>query len=91
MGGNDDDGSDSLDNVIDSDSDQFSDTGFVNDEDVIPEHTGVRGPQSESILYPDDCKKLLQVCRGIRVSQGMEEGRNVFPQLGLPMGFLLIL
>ena len=37
---------------------------------MIREDVGVRGPQSISILYPHDCKKLVQVCRGM---QGIQE------------------
>ena len=61
-----------------SDSDKVSDTGYMNDQDIIPEYAGVRGPQSESILYPDDCKTLLQVCRGIKVVQDMDSSMNYF-------------
>ena len=56
---NEDDRNYELDDLHGSDSDKFSDTGYMNDQDIIPEHAGVRGPQSESILYPDDCKKLV--------------------------------
>ena len=54
-----------LDDLHDRDRDKFSDTGYMHDQEIIPEHAGVRGPQSASILYPHDCKKLVQVCRGI--------------------------
>ena len=67
-----------LDDLRGSDSDKFSDTGHMNDQDIIIEYAGVRGPHSESILYPDDCKKLLQVCRGIQVVQDMDSSMNSF-------------
>ena len=66
---NDDDINCVLDDLHDSESDKFSDTGYMNDQDMVPEYAGVRGPQSASILYPHDCKKLVQVCRGINVIQ----------------------
>ena len=75
---NEDDINYELDDLHGSDSDQFSDTGYMNDQDMIPEYAGVRGPQSETILYPDDCKKLLQVCRGIQVVQDMDSSMNYF-------------
>ena len=52
-----DDSNFALDDFHDSDSDKFSDTGYMNDQDLIPENAGVRGPKTESILYPHDCKK----------------------------------
>jgi len=73
-----DDSNFALDDFHDSDSDKFSDTGYMNDQDMNPENAGVRGPQSESILYPHDCKKLLQVCRGIKVVQDMDASMNSF-------------
>ena len=42
-------------------------------EEVIPEAAGVRGPQSVSVLFPQDCKKLIQVCRGIQRIQQCDE------------------
>ena len=66
------------DDFHDSDRDKFSDTGYMNAQDIIPEHAGVRGPQSESILYPHDCKKLVQVCRGIKVLQDLDSNMNAF-------------
>ena len=61
-----------LDDFHDSDSDKFSDTGYMNVQDMIPENAGVRGPQSESILYPHVGEKLVQVCRGINVLHGLD-------------------
>ena len=44
---------------------------------ITPEAAGVRGPQSESVLFPQDCKKLIQVCRGIlRLQQCDDEVKN---------------
>ena len=53
----------------------------MNDQDLIPEYAGVRGPQSASILYPHDCKKLVQVCRGIKVIHDVDANMNAF-QMG---------
>ena len=75
---NEDDRHFALDDLHDSDSDKFSDTGYMNDQDIIPEDAGVRGPQSASILYPHDCKKLVQVCRGIKVIQDFDLNMNAF-------------
>ena len=46
-----DDSNFALDDFHDRDGDKFSDTGYMNVQDIIPENAGVRGPQSESILY----------------------------------------
>ena len=70
-----------LNDLHDNDSDKFSDTGIMHDEDIVPEDAGVRGPQSTSILYPQDCKKLVQVCRGINVIRDFDSNMNAF-QLG---------
>ena len=45
----------------------------MNDQDMIPEYAGVRGPQSASTLYPHDCKKLVQVCRGIKIFEDFNQ------------------
>ena len=38
---------------------------------------GVRGPQSKSVLFPEDCNKLVQVCRGIpRMQHCDDEGKS---------------
>ena len=38
---------------------------------------GVRGPQSKSVLFPEDCNKLVQVCRGIlRMQQCDDEVKS---------------
>ena len=50
----------------------------MNDQDIILEHAGVRGPQTELILYPHYCKKLVQVCRGIKAIQDFDSNLNVF-------------
>ena len=42
---NEDDINYELDDVHGSDSDKFSDTGYMNDQDMIPEYAGVRGPK----------------------------------------------
>ena len=42
------------------------------------EDAGVRGPQSISILYPHDGKKLVQVCRGIKGIQELDSNMNSF-------------
>ena len=65
----------------DSDSDKFSDTGYMNDQDLIPEYVGVRGPQSASNLYPHDCNQLVQVCRGIKIIQDCDSNMNSY-QMG---------
>jgi hypothetical protein len=62
-----------LDSVYEFESDHFSDTGCIDMEEVIPEAAGVRGPQSVSVLFPQDCKKLIQVCRGIQRIQQCDE------------------
>ena len=46
--------------------DSFCDTGFLDESDVAKHSFGVRGPQSVSVLFPHDSKKLLQVSRCIR-------------------------
>ena len=58
--------------------DHFSDTGCIDLEEVIPEAAGVRGPQSVSVLCPQDCKKLIQVCRGIQRIQQCDEDIKSF-------------
>ena len=75
---NDDDINLALDDVQDNEGDKFSATGFIHDEDIIREDAGVRGPQSTSMLYPQDCKKLVQVCRGIKVIQEFDSNMNAF-------------
>ena len=74
----DDDGNLALDDFYDTHSDQFRDTGYISSDDIIPENAGVRGPQSESILYPRDCKKLLHLCRGIKVLDDVDANMNSF-------------
>ena len=81
LSNHDDDVNVSLEDLHDSDSDKLSDTGYMNDQEIISEHAGVRGPQSASILYPHDCKKLVQVCRGIKVIQDFDSNMNAF-QMG---------
>ena len=78
LSNNEDDRNLALDDLHDSDRDKFSDTGYMNDQDIIPDHAGVRGPQSASVLYPHDCKKLVQVCRGIKVVQDFDSTMNCF-------------
>ena len=46
------------------------DTGYMNAQDIIPEHAGVRGPQSESILYPHGLKKGVASLSGHQSSSG---------------------
>ena len=57
----------SIDNEDESDyqSDNFSDTGCADATTISPVTAGVRGPQSKSVLFPEDCNKLVQVCRGM--------------------------
>ena len=74
----DDDSNLALDDFYDIQSDKFSDTGYISSDDIIPENAGVRGPQSESILYPRDCKKLLHLCRGIKVLDDVDANMNSF-------------
>jgi len=58
-------------------SDNFSDTGRIDMKTITPEAAGVRGPQSASVLFPQDCKKLIQVCRGIlRLQQCDDEVKS---------------
>ena len=42
----DDDSNLALDDFYDIHSDKFSDAAYISTEDIIPEHPGVRGPQS---------------------------------------------
>jgi hypothetical protein len=42
-------------------------------EEVIPEAAGVRGPKTVSVLFPQYCKKLVQVCIGIQRFQQCDE------------------
>ena len=67
-----------FDNVYENGSNNFSDTGFIDTEEIIREDAGVRGPQSISILYPHDGKKLVQVCRGIKGIQEFDANMNSF-------------
>ena len=58
-------------------SDNFSEAGRIDMKTITPEAAGVRGPQSESVLFPQDCKKLIQVCRGIlRLQQCDDEVKS---------------
>ena len=58
-------------------SDNFSETGCIDMKTISPVTAGVRGPQSKSVLFPQDCKKLIQVCRGIlRLQQCDDEVKN---------------
>ena len=59
-------------------SDNFSDTGRIDMKTISPEAAGVRGPQSASVLFPQDCKKLIQVCRGIQRIQQCDEQLKSF-------------
>ena len=69
----------SIDNEDESEyqSDNFSDTGCADATTISPVTAGVRGPQSKSVLFPEDCNKLVQVCRGIvRMQKCDDEGKS---------------
>ena len=58
-------------------SDNFSETGCADMTTISPLTAGVRGPQSKTVLFPQDCKKLIQVCRGIpRLQQCDDEVKS---------------
>ena len=58
-------------------SDNFSETGCTDMNTITPQGAGVRGPQSASVLFPQDCKKVIQVCRGIlRLQQCDDEVKS---------------
>jgi hypothetical protein len=46
--------------------DTVFETGYLDESEVAKHSFGVRGPQRVSVLFPHDCKKLLQVRRGVR-------------------------
>ena len=46
--------------------DAFSETRHLDESEVAKHSFGVRGPQRVSVLFPHDCKTLLQVGRGAR-------------------------
>ena len=45
--------------------DTFCESGYSDDNDDAKHSFGVRGPRRASVLFPNDCKKLLQVSRGV--------------------------
>ena len=58
-------------------SDNFSETGCTDMNTITPQGAGVRGPQSASVLFPQDCTKVIQVCRGIlRLQQCDDEVKS---------------
>ena len=47
-------------------ADEFSDTGYMCESEVLKSHVGVKHPRSESIMLHCDAQKLLRVSRGHR-------------------------